>query len=71
MSIGSLVYQNITRRFSTLFLAASFGAFFMNYTFDALTDAYWDKVAIIPANKRANQSRVVCTNGGKGVQFQK
>ncbi|KAK6015987.1 Ubiquinol-cytochrome C reductase, UQCRX/QCR9 like protein, partial [Ostertagia ostertagi] len=29
---------------STLFLAASFGAFFMNYTFDVLTDTYWDKV---------------------------
>ncbi|KAK6020639.1 Ubiquinol-cytochrome C reductase, UQCRX/QCR9 like protein [Ostertagia ostertagi] len=44
MSVGSLVYQKITRRFSTLFLAASFGAFFMNYTFDVLTDTYWDKV---------------------------
>ncbi|VDL82188.1 unnamed protein product [Nippostrongylus brasiliensis] len=44
MSIGALVYQNITRRFSTLFLAASLGAFAMNYTFDAITDTYWDKV---------------------------
>uniref|UniRef100_A0A0K0DN01 Complex III subunit 9 n=1 Tax=Angiostrongylus cantonensis TaxID=6313 RepID=A0A0K0DN01_ANGCA len=44
MSVGAFVYQKITRRFSTLFLAASFGAFFMNYAFNEATDAYWDWV---------------------------
>ncbi|EPB73754.1 Ubiquinol-cytochrome C reductase, UQCRX/QCR9 like protein [Ancylostoma ceylanicum] len=44
MTVGSLVYRNVTRRFSTLFLAACFGAFAMNFAFDGLTDAYWDKV---------------------------
>ncbi|XGW18562.1 hypothetical protein V3C99_002849 [Haemonchus contortus] len=44
MSLGSVVYQNITRRFSTLFLAASVGAFVVNYTFDTITDTIWDRV---------------------------
>ncbi|VDM81253.1 unnamed protein product [Strongylus vulgaris] len=44
MTIGSIVYRNVTRRFSTLFLAATFGAFLMNYTFDAVTDGFWDRV---------------------------
>ncbi|ETN77671.1 Ubiquinol-cytochrome C reductase, UQCRX/QCR9 like protein [Necator americanus] len=44
MSVGSLVYRNITRRFSTLFLAAGVGAFLMNYAFNGVADAYWDKV---------------------------
>ncbi|KAK5982293.1 Ubiquinol--cytochrome-c reductase subunit 9 [Trichostrongylus colubriformis] len=46
MSIGALVYRSITRRFSTLFLAASVGAFVVNYTFDTITDAFWDKVNV-------------------------
>ncbi|KHJ89551.1 Ubiquinol-cytochrome C reductase, UQCRX/QCR9 like protein [Oesophagostomum dentatum] len=44
MSIGSLVYRNVTRRFSTLFLAATVGAFATNYVFNTATDAYWDRV---------------------------
>ncbi|CAJ0599866.1 unnamed protein product [Cylicocyclus nassatus] len=44
MSIGGVVYRKVTRRFSTLFLAATLGAFVMNYSFNAITDAYWDRV---------------------------
>lgn len=47
MSVGALVYRNVTRRFSTLFLAACFGAFAMNFAFDGLTDAYWDTVSAL------------------------
>uniref|UniRef100_A0A1I7XQ58 Complex III subunit 9 n=1 Tax=Heterorhabditis bacteriophora TaxID=37862 RepID=A0A1I7XQ58_HETBA len=44
MSLGSFVYQNVTRRFSTLFLASAAGAYIMNYTFNTATDAYWNSM---------------------------
>lgn len=47
MSLGALVYRNVTRRFSTLFLAATAGAYVMNYTFNAATDCYWDGVSVL------------------------
>lgn len=47
MSIGSLVYRTVTRRFSTLFLAVTGGAYVLNYTADFATNTYWDTVRLL------------------------
>lgn len=45
MSVGALFYRNVTRRFSTLFLAVTVGAYVSNYAFNGVTDFYWDTVS--------------------------
>ncbi|KAF8359539.1 hypothetical protein PRIPAC_94534 [Pristionchus pacificus] len=42
--IGSLAYRFVTRRFSTLLIASTAGAFTLNYTLNKATDLYWDTV---------------------------
>uniref|UniRef100_A0A0M3IWD0 Complex III subunit 9 n=1 Tax=Ascaris lumbricoides TaxID=6252 RepID=A0A0M3IWD0_ASCLU len=40
--IGGSLYRNVTRRFSTLFLAAVVGAFVFDLVLNRGTDFYWD-----------------------------
>ncbi|VDP02708.1 unnamed protein product [Heligmosomoides polygyrus] len=65
MSVGSLVYQNIKRWFSSLVLAATVRAFAIKYTFDANTDTYWDNINAGKQCKhikaKMNEQRVVNT----------
>ncbi|EGT53242.1 hypothetical protein CAEBREN_06310 [Caenorhabditis brenneri] len=44
MSLGTIVYNTVSRRFSTILLASAFGAYAFNYTLDGLTNFYWDTV---------------------------
>ncbi|VDK34201.1 unnamed protein product [Anisakis simplex] len=41
----SALYRNVTRRFSTLFLAAVVGAFTFDLVLNRGTDFYWDMVS--------------------------
>ena len=45
MSLGATFYQLVARRFSTVLVAVTAGAYIMNYTFNGVTDAYWDAVS--------------------------
>ncbi|VDM49631.1 unnamed protein product [Toxocara canis] len=40
--LGPALYRNVTRRFSTLFLAAVVGAFAFDLVLNRGTDFYWD-----------------------------
>uniref|UniRef100_A0A915BZZ8 Cytochrome b-c1 complex subunit 9 n=2 Tax=Parascaris univalens TaxID=6257 RepID=A0A915BZZ8_PARUN len=40
--IGGSLYRNVTKRFSTLFLAAVVGAFVFDLALNRSTDFYWD-----------------------------
>ncbi|CCD64445.1 Complex III subunit 9 [Caenorhabditis elegans] len=42
MSLGTIVYNTVSRRFSTILLASAFGAYTFNYTLEGLTNFYWD-----------------------------
>ncbi|VDM63610.1 unnamed protein product [Angiostrongylus costaricensis] len=70
MSVGAFVYQKITRRFSTLFLAASFGAFFMNYAFNEATDAYWDWYGTRTLRRSCGMKRRVKEDGLEHLMLQ-
>lgn len=45
MSLGATFYQLVARRFSTVLVAVTAGAYIMNYTLNGVTDAYWDAVS--------------------------
>ena len=47
MSLGTVVYNTVTRRFSTILLASAFGAYAFNYSLDGLTNFYWDTVSLL------------------------
>ncbi|CAS00313.1 Protein CBG25951 [Caenorhabditis briggsae] len=48
MSLGTVVYNTVSRRFSTILLASAFGAYAFNYTLDGLTNFYWDTSVAAP-----------------------
>ncbi|CAB3403428.1 unnamed protein product [Caenorhabditis bovis] len=44
--VGSIVYNAVSRRFSTVLLASVVGAYVFNYSLDGVTNYYWDTVRI-------------------------
>uniref|UniRef100_A0AC35U338 Complex III subunit 9 n=1 Tax=Rhabditophanes sp. KR3021 TaxID=114890 RepID=A0AC35U338_9BILA len=42
MSVGALFYKGVSRKFSTLLLGVAAGAFVFDFSFNKMTDLYWN-----------------------------